>query len=295
MAAMATFYFTPGITSYDYGSSSEDNGRSFRDYNGEIYSADNSGKFSGEHSQSHRPPSRSNYLDKIDFEPMGDENGFRLYMTMRDSEYWNQISKEVTLTVDEGYEVEKLLKDIERDDFWGTRWVDFTKFACNPLTQALSVSVKDIHQRERKVMIPQNYLFNKEAVLANVESVNPVDKIQLWTRSSARSHCLRGGSVSVEKNGRHLVDTEITWGYGDQYTFTLRDVPGNDCQDIQYDLTIFNKYKVSLGMTKIGREQNKISLDMKGKVVTVNTLDGFLYCTSRSARLTELVGKLWFS
>ena len=45
-------------------------------------------------------------------------------------------------------------------------------------------------------------------------------------------------------------------------------------------------------MAKISREDNKISLDLEGKVVTMNTLDGFLYCTSRSASINEISGNV---
>ena len=86
-----------------------------------------------------RPPSRINYLELIDFEdPSGDEMGFRLYMRMDDAEHRNQIMDEATIAVDNGYEVEKILKQIEINDFWeAKRWIDFTKFSCNPHTQSI--------------------------------------------------------------------------------------------------------------------------------------------------------------
>ena len=95
----------------------------------------------------------------------------------------------------------------------------------------------------------------------------------------------------MEKNGRHLTEAKLVFASG-QYSFILNDVPGTECQDIQYDLAITSRYGRSLGMAKISREDNKISLDLEGKVVTMNTLDGFLYCTSRSASITEISGNV---
>jgi hypothetical protein len=48
-------------------------------------------------------------------------------------------------------------------------------------------------------------------------------------------------------------------------------------------------------MAKITRRVNEISLDLEGKVVAVNTLDGFLNCTSRSESLTEISGNVFYA
>eukprot|EP00091_Calanus_sinicus_P003873 TRINITY_DN14033_c0_g1_i1.p1 TRINITY_DN14033_c0_g1~~TRINITY_DN14033_c0_g1_i1.p1 ORF type:complete len:279 (-),score=74.81 TRINITY_DN14033_c0_g1_i1:391-1146(-) len=216
-------------------------------YNGSNYNRSNwndgAGKIGsrsyGNNPATNRPPSGMNYLEMIDFEdPSGDEMGFRLYMRMDKAEHWNQIMDEATIVVDDGYEIEKVLKQIEVDDLWESkRWLDFTKFSCNPQTQSISVYVRDIHHRERVLVIPPDLIFGRESILARVESVQPEDVVQLWTRHSTRSHCFQGGSVAVEKNGRHLLEAELVFASG-QYTFILHDVPGTGCQDIQYDLAI---------------------------------------------------------
>ena len=238
-----------------------------------------------------RPPSGRNYLDFIKFEePRGDENGFRIYMRMENYKDWDHIVQEATITVDDGYEIEKILKQVEIDVFFHEeRWIDFTKFSCNHKTQSIVVSLYDIHHREKHFQIPTNLIFGREAIIARVEAVSPEDKIQLWTRNSAKSHCFHGGSVTVTKNGRYLMKAELSFSQS-QYTFILRDSPGSDCQDVQYDFAITSRYGWNLGEARVSREDNKVSLDLEEKVLTVNTLDVFLFCTSRSAAITEVLG-----
>ena len=240
-----------------------------------------------------RPPSGIHYLDFIDFEdPFGDKDGFRIYMKMFDSDQWKHIMKEATITVDDGYEIEKIQKQIEIDkrDRYDKRWLDFTKYSCTRNTQSITVTFHDVLGREKHIEIPNDLIFGREAIIARVEAVYPEDKIQLWTRNSAMSHCFDGGSVAITKNGRYLTEADMLFAAA-QYTLVLKDDPGSECQDVQYDLAVTSRYGRDLGIAKIRREENRISLDLEGKVMTVNMLDVFLYCTSRNAIVTEVLGE----
>ena len=246
-----------------------------------------------------RPPSGMNYLSKVEMnEPKADNSGFKLHLTVEMSAYWDNILDEAILVVDDGFGAEKVLKELERDEFWPKeRWVDFTKFSCNSKTKSISICLRDITRHERCVDIPQKFLYGREELMINVESVYPEDRIQLWTRNPDKSHCFSGGSVRINKNGRQVNDADISQLFG-QYTFVIQDSSSqsqySQCSaNAGYDFIVTSHHGLSLGSATLSLEQNKISLEEDGKGVRVHSLEAFVPCLSRSATIRELVrGKL---
>jgi len=227
-------------------------------------------------------------------EPKADDSGFKLHLTVELSSYWDNILDEAIVIVDDGFGAEKVLKELERDEFWPKeRWVDFTKFSCNSKTKSISICLRDITRHEKCVDIPQKFLYGREELMINVESVYPEDRIQLWTRNPDKSHCFSGGSVMINKNGRQVNDADISQLFG-QYTFVIRDSSSqsqySQCSaNAGYDFIVTSHHGLSLGSATLGLEQNKISLEEDGKGVRVHSLEAFVPCLSRSATIRELV------
>jgi len=232
----------------------------------------------------------SGYLDLIQFEdPTADDSGFRIHMKTNDSGNWKHILDTVTLSVGNGNKVQHIQKKMEFDvSNEKVRWIDFTNVACDRKTKSLTISFYDLKKREKQFSISSQLLFGQESIKTSVSSVYPDDVIKLWTKKPAKMHCFHGGSVTISKNGVHLNETDIEFS-DDQYTITLNDAPVKNCQNTKYDLTINSRFGWDLGVGRIRKKDNKVNLVRVGKNFTVNTLDGFLYCTSKSASVVEVV------
>jgi len=222
-------------------------------------------------------------LDTVDYQDYkADEEGVRIYFRADDSEDWDQLKDYANVYVDNGYEIENIQKQLE--DQGSERYVDLTKASCDPKTRSITISLHDNRGNDKRFEVPNEVLFGQESITASVAAVSPQDKIELVTE---KSHCFHGGSVKINKNGIHLNTTGIDFA-NNEYTVILADQPTKPCPNIQYDFTVTSRFGLELGVARISREDNKVTLDLEGKKLRVNTLDAFLFCTNIEATVVEL-------